>query len=89
MPVARGVSRRPVIGKGATRTASISFVAADLAWAEDLATARNVTMSRIIGEALTLYRAELEAELSRIEVAEKAAKRAKIPGAPVEETVEL
>ena len=90
MPTIPGTTRRPTIGRGATRSTSISFLAKDLTWLEEQAQARNVSLALVVGEAVTLYRAEMDVALDRLETEARAAKRTKLPDAPAQaEDVEL
>lgn len=84
MPTPRGVVRRPNAGKGATTSTSVSFAKDDYLWLNEQSTARSVSLSLVIAEAVALYRANVDGELSDIEREDRARARTKQPDAPQE-----
>lgn len=85
MPACTGKTRRPNMGKGSTKTTSISFSRADYDWMIEQSQARGVSQSLVIADAIDLYRrAQLE-EISEMEKEQKRAARAALAAAPTED----
>lgn len=76
MPSFKGKVRRPNVGKLQTRTTSISFSKEDYLWLSEQSSARNISQSLVIADALACYREQQALEMRKIELEEKRAKRA-------------
>jgi hypothetical protein len=67
MPACTGKFRRPNVGKGSTRSTSISFSTADFLWVAEQSAARGVSQSLVVAEALDVYRKAQTTEVIAIE----------------------
>jgi len=83
MPSCTGKTRRPNVGKGHTRTTSLSFTVMDYDWVFEQSQARRVSMSLVVAECIALYRETQLTEMAALEKEERKAKRAAQPEAPV------